>query len=137
VNRFVDSGTHRTTTLATSTTLLATGSQSGIVNLYHTDTLQSNHTTAHPTPYRSLPNLTTHITAMTINRDSQVMAIASRVKRDQLRLVHVGTGRVYQNWPTAQTPLGYVQSVAFSPASDYLAIGNDRGRALLYRVHPY
>jgi U3 small nucleolar RNA-associated protein 18 len=41
------------------------------------------------------------------------------------------------NWPTARTPLHYVTALSFSPGGGYLAIGNDRGRALLYRLNAY
>lgn len=43
----------------------------------------------------------------------------------------------FSNWPTDRTPLGYVASAAFSPHSGYLAIGNDKGKALLYRLNHY
>ena len=35
------------------------------------------------------------------------------------------------------TPLHYVSAVAFSPSSGYISVGNDRGRALLYRLKHY
>ena len=35
------------------------------------------------------------------------------------------------------TPLHYVSAVAFSPSSGYITIGNDRGKALLYRLKHY
>ena len=44
---------------------------------------------------------------------------------------------VYSNWPTAQTPLHYVTSVDFSANSGMLAVGNDRGKVLLYRLKHY
>jgi U3 small nucleolar RNA-associated protein 18 len=51
--------------------------------------------------------------------------------------VHIPSCTVYQNWPTPRTPLHYVQSLAFSPHSGYLAVGNDKGRALLFRLNHY
>ena len=53
------------------------------------------------------------------------------------RVVHVPTMTVFSNWPTSKSPLHYVHSTAFSPHSGYLAIGNARGRVLLYRLHHY
>jgi len=44
---------------------------------------------------------------------------------------------VFGNWPTSKTPLHYVTAVNFSPNSGYLCVGNDRGRALLYRLQHY
>lgn len=63
--------------------------------------------------------------------------MASRMKRDALRLVHVPSLSVYANWPTSRTPLHYVHSLDFSPGGGFLAVGNARGRALLYRLHHY
>ena len=68
---------------------------------------------------------------------AQMLAMASRMKKDALRLVHLPSGTVFQNWPTSRSPLGYVHSVAFSPGGGYLAVGNAKGRALLYRLHHY
>lgn len=51
--------------------------------------------------------------------------------------IHMPTLTCYSNWPTQRTPLGYVSSMCFSPHSGMLAMGNDKGRALLYRVNHY
>lgn len=67
----------------------------------------------------------------------QILAIASRMKRDALRLVHVPSLTVFANWPTSRTPLGHVHSAAFSPGGGFLAVGNAKGRVLLYRLHHY
>ncbi len=53
------------------------------------------------------------------------------------RVLHVPSMTVFSNWPTSKSPLHYVHSAAFSPNSGYLAIGNARGRVLLYRLHHY
>ena len=65
----------------------------------------------------------------------QILAMASRMAKDALRLVHLPSYTVFSNWPTSRTPLGYVHSLAFSPGGGYLAIGTARGTALLYRLH--
>lgn len=52
-------------------------------------------------------------------------------------VLHVPSMTIFQNWPTSKSPLHYVHSAAFSPHSGYLAIGNARGRVLLYRLHHY
>ena len=93
-----------------------------------------------------------------------MLALASRMMRDSLRIAHLPTGAVFSNWrepatlvcayaacggaqaaspkslgcrPSGKTPLHYVHSVAFSPNCGYLAVGNARGRVLLYRLHHY
>ncbi len=68
---------------------------------------------------------------------AQILAMASRMKKDALRLVHLPSCTVFSNWPTSRSPLGYVHSLAFSPGGGYLAIGNAKGRTLLYRLHHY
>ena len=67
----------------------------------------------------------------------QMVAIASRFTRDGVRIVHLPSGTVFSNWPSVKTPLRYVFCAEFSPSSGYLALGNDRGRVLLYRVGHY
>ena len=44
---------------------------------------------------------------------------------------------VFSNWPTSKTPLSYVFSLDFSPSGGYLAVGNDKGKVLLYRLKHY
>jgi U3 small nucleolar RNA-associated protein 18 len=51
--------------------------------------------------------------------------------------VHVPTCTVFSNWPTSKTPLGYIFSMDFSPSSGFIALGNDKGKVLLYRVNHY
>lgn len=66
-----------------------------------------------------------------------MLAFASRMKRDALRLAHLPSLTVFSNWPTGRSPLHYVHSLDFSPRCGLLAIGNAKGRALLYRLHHY
>jgi U3 small nucleolar RNA-associated protein 18 len=82
-------------------------------------------------------NLTTSADALTFNGDGQMLAMSSRLKRDALRLVHLPSCTVFSNWPSSKTPLHYVWCTAFSPTGGYLAVGNARGKALLYRIHAY
>ena len=64
-------------------------------------------------------------------------AMASRMKKDAMRLLHLPSMTVFANWPTGRSPLHFVHSLAFSPNGGFLAIGNARGRVLLYRLHHY
>jgi U3 small nucleolar RNA-associated protein 18 len=52
-------------------------------------------------------------------------------------VVHLPTRTVFSNWPSSKTPLHYVHSLAFSPHCGYFAVGNARGRVLLYRLTHY
>lgn len=47
--------------------------------------------------------------------------------------VHMPSLSVFSNWPTRKTPFSYVSAFDLSPQSRYLAIGNDKGKVLLYR----
>lgn len=107
-----------------------------------------------PRPLKAISNLTTPVSTLRFNADAQLLAIASDAKKDQLRLVrfavcfalaklidgqqiHLSSLTAFANWPTAGTPLGRVSSVDFSAGSEYVAIGNARGRVLLYGLKDY
>lgn len=105
---------------------LAVGSNTGFVNVY--DRLKDNRL------LRSIDNLTTTISSLEFSHDSQVLCIASRAKRDALRLVHLPSCNVFKNWPTSVTPLGKVTSVAFAPSGGFLATGNEQGKVRLWKL---
>ncbi|CDU24698.1 related to UTP18-possible U3 snoRNP protein involved in maturation of pre-18S rRNA [Sporisorium scitamineum] len=135
------------------------GSESGIVNVYkrpqESYTLSSASVTSaravgdaasamlgkvpggNMDPVKTIENLVTTTTTMRWNDDGQILAVASKAKKDALRLVHFPSMRVFSNWPTSGTPLGSVSSVDFSPGSQYVAIGNTRGKVLLYSLRHY
>jgi U3 small nucleolar RNA-associated protein 18 len=133
VHRFRDEGCVHATTLAASPdgSRIACGSDSGVVNVYAADACLRD---AAPTPLRAVDNLTTAISSLSFSGDGRWLAMASRHKKDALRLVHVPSLRVCPSWPTAQTPLHRVYAVDTSPTGRMLAVGNDRGRALLYTM---
>jgi U3 small nucleolar RNA-associated protein 18 len=114
-------------------TVFATGSNLGVVNLYDRKKFMGGVRT----PARAFMNLTTSIDALKFNFDSQILAMSSAAKKDAVRLIHVPSNTVFSNWPTSKTPLQYVQSMAFSPGGGYFAAGNGAGKVLLYRLHHY
>ncbi|KAG6887997.1 hypothetical protein C0995_011102 [Termitomyces sp. Mi166 len=118
---------------------LAVGSNTGFVNVYGADSFASSPSGDLPTPkpLKSIANLTTTISSIRFNHDAQLMAVASQEKKDALRLVHTPSLTSFANWPTSGTPLGHVTAVDFSARSEYLAIGNTRGRVLLYHLKDY
>ena len=88
-------------------------------------------------------NLTTSINNLQFHPSSNILAISSKIKTDSLKLLHVPTQKVFSNWPKSNTPLGRVTSLDFSPGNTgseyingggYMAIGNDRGKCLLYKL---
>ena len=156
VEKIVDDGALTVTALAASPSgaHVAFGSESGVVNVYETRGFRTFGSVGdgngneppstggyrretRPKPTRALMNLTTSADALTFNGDGQMLAMSSRLKRDALRLVHLPSCTVFSNWPSSKTPLHYVWCTAFSPTGGYLAVGNARGKALLYRIHAY
>jgi hypothetical protein len=60
-------------------------SDSGVVNLYDLTAIDAE--TSNPKPQKSFLNLTTPITHLQFNHDSQILAISSSQKADAFRLV--------------------------------------------------
>ncbi|KAF7982399.1 hypothetical protein HWV62_28497 [Athelia sp. TMB] len=133
--------------------MLAIGATSGFVNLY-SGTGEAGTAKGVPKKLKVLGNLTTPISTLRFNADSQLLAIASSAKKDQMRLVslslpprakaltrraqiHTQSMTAYANWPTSNTPLGHVSSVDFSRGGEYVGVGNTRGRVLLYHLRDY
>ena len=118
---------------------------------------------------KAIGNLTTSISCIKFNHDSQLVALASTSNKDALKLVsptsplrpvflhcrrliavfslnrvdircaqvHLPSATVYSNWPTQQTPLHHVTAVDFSRGSEWLAVGNKRGKVLLYSLKQF
>ncbi|PWO00157.1 WD40 repeat-like protein [Tilletiopsis washingtonensis] len=115
----------------------AVGSDSGTVNVYDALTASEVQDNKPWASVKELGNLVTRTTTLSWNHDGQMLAVASRNKKDALKLVHAPSLRVFANWPTAGTPLGHVTDVRFSGASEYAAVANSRGRVLLYSLRHY
>ncbi|KKA26742.1 hypothetical protein TD95_000886 [Thielaviopsis punctulata] len=119
---------------------VAVGSSSGITNIYNRHTLFSVNeqgeveVAARPTPTKVFEQLITPVTTLTFSPDGQLLAFASREKRDAMRLAHIPSCTVYRNWPTADTPLGRISAVAFSTDSKVLAVGNDNGKIRTWEI---
>ncbi|KAM0146080.1 hypothetical protein ACHAQE_010922 [Botrytis cinerea] len=113
------------------------GSQSGVVNIYDRKNFISGNDTKipeRPEPNRRLLQLTTPTSHLQISPDGQLLVFSSRWKKDALRLVHLPSCTVYKNWPTSNTPLGRISSVAFGSGSDVLAVGNEAGKIKLWEI---
>lgn len=141
-NRVHDYASHHGTCMTSSNTsqFLVTGGESGIVNFHTQSTLFgeiSFDPSVGPEPLKVLDNLTHPVDHLTFNHSDELLCISSRRDKDRLRLFHVPSMTTVQNWPTTQTPLHFVTAQAFSPNGGFLAVGNDRGRVLLYRVKHY
>lgn len=121
----------------------AVGSQMGVVNIYNEecDAPQAPKgifsVVQQPKPTKTLMHITTAIDHLNYSPDGAILLASSQRLKDSLKMIHVSSGTVFANWPTQRTPLSYVTACAFSPGGAYLTIGNDKGRALLYRLHHY
>jgi len=126
---------------------VAVGSSSGIVNIYDrrqwhgssTDTDENGGLAANPKPTRMLDQLTHPISHLRFSPDGQLLVLASKWKKDALRLVHLPSCTVYRNWPTSSTPLGRITAVTWGKgdgeqAEMILAVANEAGKIRIWEV---
>ncbi|KAF9481248.1 WD40 repeat-like protein [Pholiota conissans] len=153
VKRWKDEGGYRTAARVLAggggtNGYMAIGSSSGFVNVYgsdsfaiprysEADTTFLSSTTDKPKLAKALGQLTTPISTLRFNHDAQILAMASKEKKDAMRLVHLPSLTAFGSWPTSSTPLGHVTAVDFSARSEYIAIGNTRGKVLLYHLKDF
>ncbi|KAM0861609.1 hypothetical protein ACQ4PT_045776 [Festuca glaucescens] len=135
MHKATDEGSLTGLSLCTSldSSYFATGSSSGIVNVYKRDEFLGGKRK----PLKTIENLTTDIGQMKFNHDAQILAICSGKERNGMRLVHVPSFTVYQNWPGPRFSLQYPRCLDFSPGSGFLSVGHAGGKVLLYKLHHY
>lgn len=160
VARWQDEGAVGTTTLALggrhelikspigNDRWIAIGSSSGIVNIYDRRVWLENVSAdtqpipEQPKPTKTLDHLTTPTSHLAFSHDGQILAMASKWKRDSMRLVHLPSCTVFKNWPTSSTPLGRITGVAFadggvvegSDAYAVLAVANEQGKIRIWEI---
>nr|XP_023021208.1 U3 small nucleolar RNA-associated protein 18 homolog [Leptinotarsa decemlineata] len=133
IHKFTDEGCLQGTTLAISSSnqYLAAGSAQGVVNLYNMeDVLQSNI----PKPRKTIMNLTTSVKDLKFNPSSEILAFASTEIQNAVKLFHIGSGTVFNNFPNFQTKMGHINVLNFSPGSGYISFGNRKSTVSLYRL---
>lgn len=133
LNKFYDQGCVTASEITTSSCgrLLATGSGEGIVNIYETNSLGSE-----SVPIKTISNLTTKITNLTFNATTEILAMSSGYYPNAIKLVHLPSYHLFCNFPQ-NINLYQVENVSFSPNSGYMAVGNNKGCAYLYRLKHY
>ncbi|EEZ97885.1 U3 small nucleolar RNA-associated protein 18 homolog-like Protein [Tribolium castaneum] len=136
LHKFMDKGCLQGTTLAVSPTnqFLAAGSAQGVVNLYDVGDILINKV---PKPIKTIMNLTTSVTDLKFNATSEILALSSAEIPNSVKLLHVGSGTVFSNFPTFETKLGHVNAINFSPNSGYVAFGNRKSTVSLYTLKHY
>mmetsp|Transcript_41960 Transcript_41960/g.55289 ORF Transcript_41960/g.55289 Transcript_41960/m.55289 type:complete len:116 (-) Transcript_41960:93-440(-) len=107
----------------------------GSVNLFHisgeTELLEKS-------PFKTLMNLTTSITDLSFNHSSELLAFCSKWQKNAVRLAHIPSYTVFQNFPgVAPGVLKYGFCAEFSHQSEFLALGNDEGKAHLFQLNHF
>lgn len=135
IHRFYDNGCIHGTSIAVSPNnqYLACGSSSGVVNVYDLADVMSQS----PDPVKMLPRLRSTASALAFNSSSEILATASDVVKDAIKLVHLPSMTYFMNFPESSWNLNRIHAVNFSPQSGFLAAGNNSGRALLFRLHHF
>ncbi|GAV86825.1 WD40 domain-containing protein [Cephalotus follicularis] len=135
IHKAVDEGCINSTALCASPngTMFATGSDSGIVNIYNRDEFLGGKRK----PIKTIENLTTKVDFMNFNNDAQIMAICSTMKKNAMKLIHISSFTVFSNWPPPNRTLHYPRCLDFSPGGGFMAVGNAAGKVLLYKLHHY
>jgi U3 small nucleolar RNA-associated protein 18 len=69
--------------------LFLSRSNTGFVNLYGSESFSSDgfNLNANPKPVKTIGNLTTAISTLRFNHDAQILAVASKEKKDSMRMV--------------------------------------------------
>ncbi|KHJ99625.1 hypothetical protein OESDEN_00396 [Oesophagostomum dentatum] len=109
-------------------------SNTGIVNVYDVSDVRKN---TDPKPLMTASNLVTSCDSIAFNHDSQVMAFSSNVKKNQVKLLHVASRTVFNNFPKKNEKMTNIECVEFSPHSAYLGIGCSNGQLILERINHF
>ncbi|MCD7446413.1 U3 small nucleolar RNA-associated protein 18 [Datura stramonium] len=135
IHKGVDEGSINGTALCTSPngSLFASGSDSGIVNIYNRQEFLGGKRK----PIKAIENLTTKVDFMKFNHDAQILAISSSMKKNSSKLIHVPSFTVFSNWPSPNRAVHYPRCLDFSPHGGFMALGNAEGKVLLYKLHHY
>lgn len=137
LNRFVDEGSLYGLSIATSRNgqYVACGSNCGVVNIYNQDSCLQE---TNPKPIKAIMNLVTGVTSLTFNSTSEILAVASEKMKEAVRLVHLPSCTVFSNFPVIKKKnISLVHTMDFSPRSGYFVLGNEKGKAPMYRLHHY
>lgn len=82
-------------------------------------------------------SLKTAVDGIHFNHNGELLLVSSSKVKDAVRVINIATANTIPHWPTSQTPLGYVFCSDFNPESTELALGNARGRVLIYNLLSY
>jgi len=133
VHRFWDDGCVQGSAISVSRNnrYVATGSSSGIVNIYNRSELMK---TTKPVPEKVVSNLTTTISNLKFSPTSEILAFSSEYKDNAVKLMHLPSMTVFQNFPPIKHNLMRPNCMDFSTNGGYFSVGNNRGAANLFRL---
>lgn len=146
IQKYIDEGTIHGTALDISynNSYIATGSDSGVTNIYTLDDIitNGNNTSSllynnNIKPKKTLLSLHTSISKIIFSPTNEFLITASRTKRDAISIHHIPSFTTYTNWPANNHSLRYIQDIDISPHGALLTIANERGKVLLYRLPHY
>ena len=136
VHKFIDDGCIKGTSISVSKNnrYIACGSDSGVVNVYQRKDCWTKH---NPNPEKIVLNLTTSVTSTKFNPTSEILAMASEVKDNAVKLLHLPSMTVFKNFPSWNYNFKRPNCIDFSLNGGYLSVGNNRGAANLFRMKHY
>lgn len=131
-HRFIDEGCVNGSTLAISSNdkYIATGSRQGVVNIYNNEDIMKS---KYPVAVKAFQNLTTSITTMKFNPTSEILAFGSDVLNNAVKMIHMPSLTVFNNFPKLEDDLGKATTFGYSPAGGYFAMGTIRQQVPLFR----
>tara|TARA_B100000519_G_scaffold152664_1_gene133717 strand:+ start:451 stop:1542 length:1092 start_codon:yes stop_codon:yes gene_type:complete len=114
---------------------LAVGDSDGVVNVFpRWKELFNDSSQKELVAGQKIMSLKSAVDGLTYNCSGSLLALSSSVCKDSLRMAKQPSCTVYSKWPTSKSPVNFVFCTTFSRESRYLAIGNARGRVLLYSL---
>ncbi|KAF8383127.1 hypothetical protein PRIPAC_72269, partial [Pristionchus pacificus] len=136
VHHFMDDGAVKGTrlTLSRDGAYLATGSNTGIVNIYSSSEVRDF---TSPSPFHTIKSLLSACNALAFSHDAQILAAGSSVITNGLRAMHVSTGTMFTDLPAAYEKVPGVLSIDFSPNSGFAAVGTKNGGTRLYQIQHF
>ena len=83
-------------------------------------------------PIKRITNLSTKLSGILFHPKSEILAVASKWKKNGIRLINMNDFKVFQNFPKLQDALKYPTAVSFSKLGNYMCVANDEGNAFAY-----
>ncbi|KAH0785538.1 U3 small nucleolar RNA-associated protein 18 [Histomonas meleagridis] len=133
INRFQEPEMQFIHAIAFSHNRVAIGTDAGVLHVFDFQSLKERH----PRPLFTKLNLSTKVDTVKFNPTGELIVFASSAKNNSLRILHLASQKVFSNWPTQKAPLSEVKDAAFDATGQYLAIGNEKGKATMWELSFY